>query len=357
MLDTTTPKKTATAGYVWLGVAALLLIAGSAALIWPPPQKQADAGGFFGLCLMLAAIPGFVGFRALYDAQPLPADPIPAPPPLLLTQDQPWRRPTSLRYLESLKQEMLNEEEKIQRTYHLAVQAYNLIHQSSGRIQYDERLQYMQSYAYSLPYAQKAIGELTVRIDRLFAGDVGFELGLLEESVQKLQRSRQEYERDLAEAEAPCTINHEYQHQVDQCKSERQELREKLRRKIHDIDRSVIEREAQIRELREFDFKRLYRDLGLPGPPGLLSVSSSHIQDIRNKASLLQGIPDVGPRQPPVPKRSREEDEIERIVSTIDSIEGLKRAWTAKKRDSHPDQHPLIDRLFRKAIDARLEKL
>lgn len=350
--------KSSTAAYTLLGCSALIL-----ALCYflpglyrtPYNQQRVDVVVIFGLSVGIFM--GMVALFKLYDAQPLPEEAISAPLPPDLYQSQAWRKSTSLRYLEELKKDLAKAEERLLSSYEKALEGYNTLRQSSGRFEYGERKLMITYYAAMLLPEKKDITELVERIDRMFAGDVSFEVGSLNESVARAKRKRQEYERQLKDTQEKCTIKHRDDDEVRECDNRRQSLQTKLHGYIYNIDQEVIGYEAQIQELKEFDFKRLYRELGLPGPPGLINVDTSHIKDIKDKAGLLQNIPDVGPRQQAGPKRPKEEEEIDRIVAAIDNIEGLKKAWTAKKKDTPPDQHALIDRLFRKAIDARLDKL
>jgi hypothetical protein len=217
----TQAQQNATAGYISLA-SGLLLVAG--VFVIPIVFHKADGSpqDWFPLAAVAGVVLGcvfvFSGGWAIYDARPIPSDPIRAPTPLQLTHDEAWRKPTPLRFLEKLKKELTDIENQVRQDYDKAVQAYEKLPHSSGRFDYDRHKRTLEYSVSDIDRAQdRRLPALRLRIEKIFAGDVNAEILDLEENTRKLQRNKQEHERGLQKAETPCTINHKDQDEVQRC--------------------------------------------------------------------------------------------------------------------------------------------
>jgi hypothetical protein len=188
-------------------------------------------GGF--LCAVLGGV-------TIYDRRPLPNEPISAPKPLQLVQDEPWRGPTDLRYLETLKEEVNELEDVLSKSHAEAVEAYEKLPRSSGRIEYGRWRTQKASAEEAIVESQKTLTGLKQRIRKIWNGNVEQELLTLRERLLKLERKKQERQRQLREAET-CTRQHTSTDEREQCDRDRADKREELLEEIHEIDEEGIE--------------------------------------------------------------------------------------------------------------------
>ena len=303
---TTTRVQNPATGYILL-VAGILCLVGGGLAIAPAVQSHSDPAGWSLALLFGGFLACVFGGIQIYDSQPLPADPIRAPQPLQLVQDEPWRKNTSLRYLEKLKEEVASLEKEASREYTVAADAYEKLSKASGRIEYN-RLQREKRFAEStIPNLEKDITALKKRIETICSGNVQQEILTIKENIKKLERSNQENQRTLADLDKPCTIQHKYQSDVNYCERTRAEQRARLRRYIHDNDNRTIELQTDQEELQNYDFKNLWKSIGksAAAAAGLTAIDKNQLQDMKDKADILQSFPTL---VTPAPKPSAEEE-------------------------------------------------
>lgn len=225
----------------------------------------------------------FVGWLLFYDNLPIPADTIPAPQPLNLVQDEPWRQPTSLRILEKLKKELKECEDPLPSIYEDAVKSHNLLSTVKGRLQYNAQRLRISTYQMNISTLQERIDDLKQRIQKVFEGNIQADLLEHEEQIQKLKRERQDLQTQLKEAEAKLTSSN----------NDGEWERDSIRNGIKRIDLQIIERETNIKELKGFDFKRLYQQLGLA--PDFVHIENSELQNIKAKADIINSFTPTTP--------------------------------------------------------------
>lgn len=254
------------------------------------PWLKTDHPGFIFtvpvLCWILAAV-------VRYDTQPLPNEYVPPPPRLNLQQNDAWRRPTGFRYLEKRKEEFLELETEIFALHKAAVEAHQKLSTSSGMLEY--RL-----FRRAINHSLSEIDELRVELEqmrdqivRIASGDVRADVLDIEEQIEKQLRLKQEYESEVREAEVEMPT-------AD--KSRRGYLknrREWRAASIHDVDTELIALRSKLKELREFDFNKLYGELGVS--PEAMRTTEAHLQSIRNKAQLVTAIKPPSPQPQPAP--------------------------------------------------------
>jgi hypothetical protein len=303
--------------------------------------------GMLGLILLLIAA------RDAYDATPIPNEPLHAPKPVNLPEDQRWRKDTRLRFLEKLKREITQREARVKEQHKLATAAYEAIPNSTGLIAYKRYKSQLAEAEQKKQHSLAQLPELYERTEKISSGDVGHEILRIKEEIRKLERERLEQQRRLADTEKPCTINHQYQYQVDQCKNERERHREELHHIIHCIDNKIIELETDLEELQNFDFKELWGDLHLPGPPNLTRVPKERIDDLRGKVDTLNTIPELKKsapqREPELTPEQKRQKERKACEARIADLKAQKQE-ALKIEDED-------ERLLRvNAIDAALER-
>lgn len=231
--------------------------------------------GFTGLIAGLFG--SIVGWSMFYDNLPIPNEVIPAPQPLNLVSTEPWRQVTGLRILEQLKKELKEWEDPLPNIYEDAVKAHSQLSSAKGRLEYKNlriRLQYCQG---AINNAQIRIDDLKQRIQKIFNGNVQADLLEHEEQIQKLKRERQDFQTQLKEAETKLSSVSN--------NNDNEWLRDSLRHRIKRIDLDIIERETHIKELKGFDFKRLYQQLGLASD--FVHIENPELQNIKAKADII----------------------------------------------------------------------
>jgi hypothetical protein len=250
---------------------------------------------------LLAAGSGAAAFWSMYNSQPIPNEPLRAPEPFELIADQRWRPLTSpqLRFLERLKKEVTDTEREIQRAHDSAVKAYNSIPQAVSYAAYQSAKRELSLQESGKKHLLERLPPLYERIGKIFGGDVGSEILALKERIKKLERKKLEEERRLATWQAECTIPHKYQNDVNECEQARARQRERLHEAIHALDRSIIEKQSDLEELQNYDFRQLWKDAGLrfPATEGITRVAADSLKELKDKIETLNSIPDLAPRQ------------------------------------------------------------
>lgn len=271
-------------------------------------------------CWILAAV-------VRYDSQPLPSEYVPPPPPLNLSQNDAWRRPTGFRYLERLKEAFFELEKNVLALNKEAVEAHQKLSQSSGKLEYNILRRTIKSSLKGIEKLRPALEKLRDRIGLIASGDVRAEVLDIEEQIEKHLRSRSEYENEIREAEL----------EIPQAKESRRRFlkndRESRMEMIHAVDSDVIELRSSLKELREFDFNKLYGELGVS--PEAMRTTEAHLQSIKNKADLVGAIkPPSGPVIEPPPDREKERAEKRAAIQAeLERLEIEKRNVIATTSD------------------------
>jgi len=229
--------------------------------------------------------------------------------------DEPWRRPTSLRYLETMKEWLAAVEAKAE----------------SGDY-----------WPFQIPDIERSIETYKERIKRLVAGDTSFEIHQLEADIKKEQLNKEKLLRtpsqasklsksDIAGAISAFALGFVILAWPGATagrwilagilfviglsllvyNKQRSRTPDEMREMVHNIDIWAADAEQWLKELREFDVRQLWQDQALyvPGTPKLTRVAQASLDDIRQKVETINAIPDVKTRQPdaaPAPKLSPE---------------------------------------------------
>lgn len=292
-----------------MGVAAFLVGSGIA-LVGGIPFYLEVPEGIISVCATITVVAGvIVGAFGLVilggTLEGFPSAKITSPPILRLIRTEPWRRATSLRCVESLKQELLSAEKHLIQSHERSYNAYRRLLQENTISEYKELLDEKKNADCQVEQAQRTVTSLKQRIDRIYSGDVATEQLHLNESIKKLERDRQEEQRKLSSWDAPCSIRHETQADVSACRANRSRQLSYLRSAIHGIDIRIIELQTHSEELRNVDFAELWLLLGRPDSArrGLAAVSQQTLQDMKTRAETLRRIPALGPPKPPKPRQ------------------------------------------------------
>jgi hypothetical protein len=290
--------------------ACLLLVALINFIIVGPRENTPEWIYSVTLAGVIICVVGCVWF---YDNLPLPNEAIRAPQPLQLIQDERWRGNTGLRYLETLKEELLVHENKLLKEYAVATKAYEALPHSSGRLKYHWLRRHKTASEGAMTRLKPQIGGLKERIELIVGGNVDAEVSTIRESIRKFERNKQEEQRVFEAWEKPCTIKHDNKLQEDFCEHKRWKAREAIRRKIHEIDFRIIELQNQEQELKSYDFKNLWKQLGhMPvAASGLMAVEKEQLKDMKDKAEILQSMPllrPVAPKVSPEEERAKRQD-------------------------------------------------
>lgn len=323
-------------GWIFVGLG----MAGIACAL-PYIPKNGDASGPIVALLVGGGLSVVIGGFLIYDSLPLPNDPIAAPPPLRLVQTEPWRVPTELRCLEALKEQLSGAESSLSNLHKSASTAYQELIRCNGRFAYFNAKSDKSFAEACFVETEKTIAVLKRRINNLYRGDTSQELLEIEAQIKKLLRRRAEYQSQIQASER-CNINHESVGEERECSRKRASTREDLRSMIHDIDVEVIEQETHQKELKTFDFHRIWKDLKQPVPAGVADLSEERLRDLKGKATIITEIPEirrskVAPTAPPpsneeqrLKHKARIEEKLKRLK--IEQKERMDRADTEEER-------------------------
>ncbi|PYS45507.1 MAG: hypothetical protein DMF68_22135 [Acidobacteria bacterium] len=179
---------------------------------------------------------------------------------------------------------------------------------------------------------QPNLAKLGDHLARIASGDVRAEVLEIEEQIEKLNRLKQKYESDLR--------NKAWQISNAKNKAERRYYEmeyESLGNWIHDTDTNIIELQSALKELKEFDYRNLYNELGVS--PEAMRTNETDLRSIKNKADLVKSInpPPAPPPPKPKPKpefdpdriRTRKKAEIESQLTSLPAEEQRMIAATS----------------------------
>lgn len=198
-------------------------------------------------------------------------------PKVKLSLNAPWRRRTSIWYLEQLKRELIDEEQKL-------LSAEREINARESRD--ESTLGFIESAVYFIQRsmfesAHEKVSFLTTRIENIVEGNVNGEVLSLEEKAAKIKREQQERKRNLSEVEKKLE-------RVFFGKADLRASLEEIRIDIKAADLELIELASGIKELKEIDVGKLYRELGVAAET--IRVESEQLTEIKKKADLVSQI-------------------------------------------------------------------
>ncbi len=239
--------------------------------------------------IFLAVGGGLIIFGAgfgLYDAKPIPDDFVPMPEPPPITSGEVWRARTNFRCLEELKQACVGTEDLI-KTYHKeAIAAYRQLSAPKGYIGYKADRHTVESRQQRIANLLSGLDEQKAHIERVFAGDVRVDLQNYEDEISKLKREKEAEVDDLQRAERSLS---DAGLTPDQRAGIRNNI-ESIRRRIKQFDLRLIELESRAKELREYDYAKLYKDLNVS--PEAVRANYEHLGKIKDNVELINAITD-----------------------------------------------------------------
>jgi hypothetical protein len=248
------------------------------------------------LYLIPGAIAILLGAVVIYDNKPIPDEFVPPPEMPTIEQGEAWRPATGFRYLEKLKQQVLALEKEMRRSHEEATAAHRRLPESSGFIEYKQLRRTVGHHAEYILEADEELKQSKEHIAKVFAGDVRTDVLEIEEQIEKLQRLREKYESEARIAEREITNARDKSH-----RGYHQNELESLGNWIHATDTDLIALRSSLKELREFDFKRLYGELGVS--PETMRVDTAQLNEIKTKAKIVSEI------RPQTSTSSKTEDE------------------------------------------------
>ncbi len=126
-----------------------------------------------------------------------------------------------------------------------------------------------------------------------------------------------------------------------------------IREYIKQIDMRLIELESRAKELREYDFTNLYRELGVS--PDAVRANTAHLSDIKDKADIAAAImAQTKPhRDAQTPKLTKEE---ERLVKKGQCEEKIARYKSAKSATVEAEDTPEGKRRMENYYDDLIDK-
>jgi hypothetical protein len=339
----------------WLFVLALVL--GVVAFILGVPARQAVVANgadpnVWAFPALFAGVLVIAAMACAYYAQPVPNEPLHAPAPFEIDTDQRWRRPTELRMLERLKKDLVATEKRVNDCHERGLTAYRDSQQAVSYAAYQRAKSDLEENEEQKRRLLRKVPEMQERIDRLAAGDVGHEMLTIEEQIAKLNRQKQENQRKLSDLDKPCTLDHD----AEQCKRDRQRQRGWLHEENHAIDVKIIECETDLKELRNFDFQKLWRDLALPGPAELGRVPQATIDSLRQNVESVNAIPNLKDRRPaPVAVKPSPKDRRAQILAEVAELQAERDQALAAIRD--PKIQQPVKNSYEEKIQNKLREL
>jgi len=263
------------------------------------------------------------------DSQPIPNDPIPAPEPLSLNTNQAWRSRTNLRYLERLKDEYLQFEKDLQELHQESVTAHKGLSNCEGFLEYEHLKGTISDNSREIQNMQAAMSKLAIRIESIFAGDVAVEILELEEQLQEFKMKRKKREITAQEGGLGGAIAQDW---------------------LNNTEMNETKLENAIRELKEFDFQKLYAELGVSATAmrfdqkDLTSIKAK--MDITDaiKATTREAQPDVvlSPQQLQALERARLEDELDLAIGrkkrAVEAVDEEDEDMRRRTENMHNDR-------------------
>jgi hypothetical protein len=259
-----------------------------------PLDRNEPPFGTVLLCIAGVVLVRMAGKR-WRDSRPIPSESIVPPVQPVVGEDFPWRKATSLRFLDRKIESFEQIEEDLVEEYNKARDAYEKLPHSSGRIEYDRLRKIVERQKTSLATGKKSLAELRRDIEAILSGDVRKFILTIDEQIKKLQRNRQDIEAKITERKKQIEKESTSQ-KANNGRDENEaylfgpDTLGSLRWEVTSIDHEIIELETDLHELKTFDFQKLYQQLGLPGPAALSGIAIDHLQDIKAKADILNDL-------------------------------------------------------------------
>jgi hypothetical protein len=286
----------------------------------------------FFLCLIGfvgVAVGGFMAHLIDRDSQPIPNDSIPTPEPLSLDTNQAWRSRTNLRYLERLRDEYLQFEKDLQELYRESVTAHKDLAKCEGFLEYERLLGTISNNRREMQNMQATMSKLIIRIETIFAGDVTVEILDLEEELQELKMTRKERQVTAKQGGLAGAIAQDW---------------------LSTAERTETKLENAIRELKGFDFHRLYAELGVS--PTAMRFDQKDLSSIKAKIDIVDTIkattrkaqPDVvlSPQQLQDLERARLEDELDLAIGrkkrAVEAVDEEDEDMRRRTENMHNDR-------------------
>lgn len=194
------------------------------------------------VCALFGAAIGVFIFR---DTKPIPPDPINLPRPIKITTDEEWRRPTPVRYLEDVKESIVQMEGEAVAKFKRLQNAFANITFPSGYLEYETAISHRNSFQeFRSKYEQ-----LKESANRVYDGEVNAEINELQARVKRLQRERQELNGNYAQSQTKVreTEGKRIANAIAAARSD------EIKRCIKDIDSQIIALESYISELKQID--------------------------------------------------------------------------------------------------------
>lgn len=233
-----------------------------------------------------------VGGLVLHDSQPIPDEYVEPPTAPNVRTREAWRAVSGFRYLENLKEQCRALEKDLQDAYRKAQEAHRHLSNPEGYFDYSNSREKVQEYAKELPDAEHEILRLKGRIAKVFAGDVRSDVQELETEIEKLQLKKQHKQRDYQDLDLPQEDRsawseiHKHQH----------------KKSIRSIEVELVEKLSLLKELKHFDFSRLYEELGVSAEA--MRAEAMELNEIATKTRIVTAI------RPTKVGKQRSEDEV-----------------------------------------------
>jgi hypothetical protein len=284
---------------------ALLMVPVSLIAMVGGPILFASWWGFWGLILGIG-FSVFMIFTAVFacvmwwfishDTRIIPTDPVYMPPPMTITREEEWRKPTAVRYLEDVKDFIDQMEQKAISLYKRTHQAFENLGCPDGYFEYEAGINRIKSF-------QKFCSDyerLKESANRVYNGEVNAEINELQTAIRQLQRERQEMEghydyiqRKVQETQGKIAIA------LTGVRSEQ------IKRNLKDIDLEIITLESYISELKQVG-QHLIEVKAKPTAAG----QREYIANLkRKKAEEVAAMKDAGERDEDVRRRENNLDD------------------------------------------------
>jgi hypothetical protein len=287
------------------------------------------------LVTLLVTCLAMVGYWMLseQDSRQIPTDPIYFPEIIEPWRDEIWRAPMPLTYLESLKTQLTSYEETAMNLSSDAVNAYNAISSIRSYGDYEsiiKRLDALKSFKRDY---DRVVPQLKERAKRVFGGQVIEEVNALQADIKKLKRERQELEESQAKRKEEEVVRRNERRTVAAAWAAT--VGSQIKSTIKDIDLMIISKEAAISELRHFDFKRLYKELGLSEDWPATLISIAELEEIKAKSDVIGAIKKL--TELAKPEASADEERAQNRTDCqqrLNSLQQDKETDLSKMRDS-----------------------
>jgi chromosome segregation ATPase len=236
-----------------------------------------------GVIVFIGIVSAGLGALKLYDSQEINYERIPDIPKMQLVSNQSWRKETGFRYLEELKAEYM----RFVKDFRFSLKEAEKLRESAlnagGFLAFNSRLKWLNINLDTAKRSFNNATELEQQIEKVFCGDVRTDIRNMEDNLEKCELRIRHNREEKEEAERELS------------KAAEDEQKSRLKRKINfckdtikRLENQIISLRSRIKELKEFDYQKLYTELGVS--PEAMRIESEGLEVIKLKTDIVNTI-------------------------------------------------------------------